>query len=46
MVYTIKTEKEGKTMKKRLAFTFFVVFFALTVLVTQYGLAKAETYYH
>jgi TRAP-type C4-dicarboxylate transport system substrate-binding protein len=31
-------------MKKRLAFTFFVVFFALTVLVTQYGLAKAETF--
>ena len=30
-------------MKKRLAFTFFVVFFAFTVLVTQYGLAKAET---
>jgi len=31
-------------MKKRLAFTFFVVFFAFTVLVTQYGLAKAETF--
>ena len=30
-------------MKKKLAFMFFVVFFALTVLVTQYGLAKAET---
>ena len=30
-------------MKKKLAFIFFVVFFALTVLVTQYGLAKAET---
>jgi len=29
-------------MKKKLAFMFFVVFFALTVLVTQYGLAKAE----
>jgi len=31
-------------MKKRLALTFFVVFFAFTVLVTQYGLAKAETF--
>jgi TRAP-type transport system periplasmic protein len=30
-------------MKKKLAFMFFVMFFALTVLVTQYGLAKAET---
>jgi TRAP-type C4-dicarboxylate transport system substrate-binding protein len=39
-----KTKKEGKRMKKRLAFTFFVVFFAFTVLVTQYGLAKAETF--
>ena len=29
-------------MKKKLAFMFFVVFFALTVLVTQHGLAKAE----
>src|SRR4030042_5116886 len=31
-------------MKKRLAFTFFVMFFAFTVLITQYGLAKAETF--
>jgi len=31
-------------MEKRLGFTFFVVFFAFTVLVTQYGLAKAETF--
>ena len=29
-------------MKKKLAFMFFVMFFALTVLITQYGLAKAE----
>jgi len=31
-------------MKKRLAFMFFVVIFAFTVLVAQYGLAKAETF--
>jgi len=31
-------------MRKRLGFMFFVVFFALIVLVTQYGLAKAETF--
>jgi TRAP-type C4-dicarboxylate transport system substrate-binding protein len=31
-------------MEKRLAFMFFVVIFAFTVLVAQYGLAKAETF--
>jgi TRAP-type transport system periplasmic protein len=31
-------------MKKKLAFMFFVVIFAFTVLVAQYGLAKAETF--
>jgi TRAP-type C4-dicarboxylate transport system substrate-binding protein len=30
-------------MKRRMAFTGFVVFFALSLFVTQYGLAKAET---
>ncbi len=29
-------------MKRKLAFMFFLMFFALTVLITQYGLAKAE----
>jgi TRAP-type C4-dicarboxylate transport system substrate-binding protein len=37
-------KKRRLVMKKRLAFTFFVVFFAFTVLVTQYGFAKAETF--
>jgi TRAP-type C4-dicarboxylate transport system substrate-binding protein len=36
------TKKEVKTMKKRLAFMFFLIFFAFTILVTQYGPAKAE----
>src|SRR4030042_7162209 len=31
-------------MKKRLVFIFSVVFFALTVFVTLYGIAKAETF--
>jgi TRAP-type C4-dicarboxylate transport system substrate-binding protein len=31
-------------MKRRLAFTFFVAFFTFTTFVTQYGLAKAETF--
>ena len=31
-------------MGKRLTFTFFVMFFAFTVFVTQYGVAKAETF--
>jgi TRAP-type C4-dicarboxylate transport system substrate-binding protein len=44
MCYTKKEKKEGNSMKKRLAFTLFVVFFAFTVLVTQYGLAKAERF--
>jgi TRAP-type C4-dicarboxylate transport system substrate-binding protein len=30
-------------MRKRLAFTFFVVFFGWAILVTPYGLARAET---
>ncbi len=30
-------------MKKKLTFAFFVIFFVFTVLVTQYGLVKAET---
>jgi len=29
-------------MKKKLAFMFFLVLFAFSVLVTQYGLAQAE----
>jgi len=31
-------------MRKRLGFTFFVVFFAFAVFVTQHGLARAETF--
>jgi TRAP-type C4-dicarboxylate transport system substrate-binding protein len=37
-----KNKKEDKTMKKGLAFMFFLVIFAFTLLVTQYGLVKAE----
>jgi TRAP-type C4-dicarboxylate transport system substrate-binding protein len=34
--------KEGKTMKKRLAFLCLLVVFAVSVVVTHYGLAQAE----
>jgi TRAP-type C4-dicarboxylate transport system substrate-binding protein len=37
-----KQKKEEKAMKKRLAFTFLLVFFAFSVSVSQFGLAKAE----
>ena len=38
-----KLEKEGKDMRKRFGFLFFVVFFAFAILVIQYGFVKAET---
>jgi TRAP-type C4-dicarboxylate transport system substrate-binding protein len=39
-----KPRKEEKKMKRRMAFTVVVVFFALSVFVTPYGLAQAETF--
>ena len=41
----IKGGQGGYHEKEISFYVLFVMFFAFTVLITQYGLAKAETYY-